>query len=123
MPGGVAADATVNEALTALVKSGWVAINVFGPIKLTLKLLNVARPLASVTFVNVPLNAPEPLFRLTMISTPAARTLLLELSCNCTVTAGAMAAFAMTAVGCCTNTSLLVNSPTAKSPKSFKPIT
>ena len=53
-----------------------------------LKLLNVARPLAFVVVVVVPLSTPVPEDNAIAIETPAVGTLLLVAFCSCTVTDG-----------------------------------
>ena len=78
----------VNELLTADVNPVLDAVRIFEPVRLMLKSLNVARPLAFVVLVVVPPSTPVPEDNDIVIETPEVDTLLPLPSCNCTVTAG-----------------------------------
>src|SRR6266567_3510773 len=86
--------------LWPVAKGPLVAVRFLTPARMMLRSLNVARPVASVARVVVPLRLPLPLLRLTLITTP--ETLLPKLSCARTVTAGLMATAAMASPGNCT---------------------
>src|SRR3989338_5061844 len=93
----------VNELLTADVNPVLDAVRFFEPARLMLKLLNVARPLASVVCCVVPLSTPVPDNDI-VTDTPEVDTLLPLPSCNCTVTAGLIVPPAVVFEGCWTKT-------------------
>src|SRR6266700_1385438 len=96
----VAAGVMEKGGLWPVAKGPLVAVRFLTPARLMLRSLSVARPVASVARVVVPLRLPLPLLRLTLITTP--ETLLPKLSCARTVTAGLMATAAMASPGDCT---------------------
>ena len=53
------------------LRPGATKLNVYAPLPVMLRLVNVATPLAFVVAVCVPLNAPEPLARFAVTTTPA----------------------------------------------------
>src|SRR3990167_5181338 len=97
----------VNELLTADVNPVLVAVRFFEPVRSMLISLNVARPLASVVCCVVPLSTPVPEDNNIVIETPEVDTLLPLPSCNCTVTAGLIAASAVASDGCWTKTTFV----------------
>src|ERR1041385_8686278 len=78
------------------------AVNCLLPLKLTLRLLNVASPLVSVVWLVVPVNVPVPT-RTKLTDTPLLDTLFPNASFNCTVTAGLSVAPAVALLGGWTN--------------------
>src|SRR5438876_11662406 len=96
----------LNELLTTEVKLPLAAVRLLEPIKSMLKLPKVALPVPSVFWLVVPLSVPAPL-RVIVTETPALGTLFPKVSSSCTVTAGAMAAPAVAAVGCWTKANWL----------------
>src|SRR6266700_2036194 len=96
----VAAGVMEKGGLWPVAKGPLVAVRFLTPARMMLRSLNVARPVASVARVVVPLRLPLPLLRLILAATP--ETLLPKLSCVRTVTAGLMAAPAMVLLGNCT---------------------
>src|SRR5207249_12107177 len=89
------------NATLSVVFALLVALSVFDPTTLMLRLSNVALPFASVVRDVVPFNGPAPLSR--VIVTVAPDTLLPNESCARTVTAGVMLTPAAVSVGGCTN--------------------
>jgi hypothetical protein len=83
------------------------AVNCLAPVTLILRSLNVASPEALVICVVVPSRVPVPLLNVIVIGMFGSVTLLLLLSCNCTVTAGVMVCSTTVSVGCCEKTTLV----------------
>lgn len=106
--GGPPAD-MVNALLTADVNPVLDAVRFFEPSRLMLKSLNVARPLASVVFVVVPLSTPVPEDNVIVIETPAVDTLLLSAFCSCTVTGGLIVPPGAAADGCWAKTTFVAS--------------
>src|SRR5436309_2469956 len=95
------AGAMVNALLATGVAGPLEAVKVFEPARLTLRLLKVATPLASVVCGFDPLSVPPP-FNPSVTGTPG--TLLVKLSATWTVTAGEIATPAVASLGCCVKT-------------------
>jgi len=76
------------------------AERVFAPERLTMRLLKVASPAASVTCERVPVSVPVPDASAMVTVTPAFRTLLPLASFSWTVTAGDIGLPAVVVVGC-----------------------
>src|SRR2546422_912886 len=98
------AAAVMVNALLTTETAPLVAVRVFEPTRLMLRLLNVAIPLVFVDWMVVPLSVPVPVVN--VIVTDALGTLLPNASFACTVTAGEMLTPATVVVGCCTNVSV-----------------
>ncbi len=92
--------AMVNELLVADVKPEALALSVFVPIVSNERSLKVARPLALVLRISVPLSIPEPDALATVSATPLAATALPEASRSWTVTEGVIGDPAAAFVGC-----------------------
>ena len=90
----------VKALLTADVSPLLEAVMFFVPLELMLRSLNVARPVASVVLVVVPLKVPVPVVRVIVTDTPEVETLLPNASFSCTVTAGVIVCPAVVVEGC-----------------------
>jgi hypothetical protein len=99
----------VNALLTADVNPVLDAVRFFEPSRLMLKLLNVARPLAFVVVVVVPLSTPVPEDNAIAIETPAVDTLLLLAFCSCTVTGGLIVSPGAALDGCWAKTTFVAS--------------
>ncbi len=89
----------VNALLTAAVRLPLEARIVFDPVRLTLRLLNVAMP-EEVVRVNVPLRTPVPEASAIVTVVPVVVTGFPNASVSITVTAGVITAPATAFVGC-----------------------
>src|SRR2546425_584491 len=97
-----AAGEIVKPLLTAELRPELEAVSCFEPLKSMLNSAKVAKPIAMVVLVLVPLRVPVPLLNVITTDTPG--TLLVKLSATWTVTAGEIVTPAVASVGGCVKT-------------------